>query len=120
MANRGSRTTSNAQENEGQRRPGETSAESTSLTSSESTAAETGRLSAEEEQALIQTSVDKTLGNDTPEDDGREKISVKTLGSYLVHDPTTGETVEADGESTKVTKTPFIQAQIEAGRLEEA
>ena len=54
---RTSRNTSNAQENEGQRKEGQTSAESTSMISGSGTT-DAARLTAEEEQTKVQEQVD--------------------------------------------------------------
>lgn len=118
MANRGTRAQSSEQKNEGQRREGQTSAESTSLTSATATT-DRGELTVEQELQEIQEQSDSMLGKDTA-NEGKEKITVKTLGSYLVHDPTTGDTVESDGVATEVVKSQFIKDQIASGRLAEA
>jgi hypothetical protein len=114
---RPSRTQSNAQESEAQRSDAKTSADATSLVSgSASSVEEQSRLSVEEEQAEIQASVDRTLGKE--DEPAGEKIKVKTLGPYLIHDPTTGDTVEEDGSEVRLSG--FIKDQLEAGRIAKA
>lgn len=116
---KGTRTQSNAQESEAQRSDAETSDNSTSLTSAQVPAPD-GRLSTQEELDQIQEQADAQLGKDSDTNDAAERIEVKTLGSYLVHDPTTGDTVESDGQPTKVIKSQFIVDQLASGRLVEA
>jgi hypothetical protein len=113
---RTSRTTSNAQENEGQRKEGQTSADSTSMISGSGTT-DAARLDAKEEQAAVQEQVDAMLGKEE-ENTGAEKISVKTLGPYMLQDPTTGDIVEESG--SEVIKTSWIMSQLEAGRIKKA
>jgi len=43
-------------------------------------------------------------------------IKVSTPGDFMMQDPTTGEVVEAYGEST-VTRTAWVDEQIAAGKL---
>jgi hypothetical protein len=112
---RTSRTQSNDQKSEAQR--------SESLTSSEGTAKQTpdtapdGQLSVLNEHEQIQDQLDTMLGveDEVPES---ELISVKTNGPYLLHDPTTGDTVEESGG--KVRNSQFIKDNLEAGRISEA
>lgn len=112
---RTSRNTSSEQKNEAQRDEATTSADSTSMISGTRTA--TNRPSAEEEQAEIQKQADAMSGKE-PENDAAEKISVKTLGPYMLQDPTTGDIVEQKG--SEVIKTSWIVDQLEAGRIEKA
>lgn len=117
---KGTKAQSNAQESEAQRSNANTSAESTSLTSTSTVPAPAGQLSTQDELTQIQEQADLTVGKEPDDNSGAEMITVKTLGSYLVHDPTTGDTVESDGQPTEVIKSQFILDQLEAGRLEEA
>lgn len=47
------------------------------------------------------------------------KITVETTGEFMMQDPTTGEEVEAYGTS-QVTRSAWIEQQIENGKLKSA
>jgi hypothetical protein len=114
---RPARSQSNAQESEAQRSEAQTSSDSTSLVSGTSSLEEQSQITAADEQAEVQASVDRQLGKED-EDDAAEKIKVRTLGPYLIHDPTTGDTVEEDGSEVRLSS--FIKDQLDAGRIEKA
>lgn len=109
---------SNKQESEAQRSDAQTSANSTSMISTSSTT-DASRLTAEQEQAQIQAQVDKTLGNKDEElPEGTKTVKVKTLGAYLLQDPTTGYSVSEKGDTVPLS--PFIQKSLDDGRIEKA
>lgn len=113
-----SRNTTSDQPNEAQRDEAATSSDSTSLISS-SPIHDESKLSLEDEQAEIKDQADTLLGKDDPnEDDIRDRIKVKSTGSFLVYDPTTG--LSAGETGGEMILTPFVQNQLDEGRLEKA
>lgn len=114
---RTAKTQSSEQKDEAQRSDAQTSSDSTSMISSSSTV--DSRLTAEQEQAQIKEQADVSLvsepTNDVPD---REMVKVKTLGAYMLQDPTTGYSVSEKGDSVPLSA--FIQKALDEERIKKA
>lgn len=118
MMARTPRTNSSEQKDEGQHTDGAPTGNDTSMISNPPAVNPTPRLSAEDERTEIDATLDRSLGTEADTAPASEKISVKTTGNFMLHDPTTGDTIRS--EASEVRKSQFVMDQIEAGRAEEA